>query len=147
MHIESALIDRLGDVGRKLHTARSRNDQIALDLRLWMRAAAAQTLDLLENLQKALVRLGRRGAALSLPGYTHLQRALPVTAGHHMLAYVEMLDRDRGRVQDAARRAISDLLELRPEITVGAVGAWWPISDGRSRDCLLDGLRRAGLRE
>ena len=104
MHIEQALIDRLGDVGRKLHTGRSRNDQISTDLRLWVRDALDRVDARLVELQKAFV--GRCDGDLDviLPGYTHLQRAQPVLAPHYWLAYCEKLERDRGRIRDCRRR-------------------------------------------
>jgi len=104
MHIESVLIDRIGDVGRKLHTARSRNDQVSTDTRLWIRAALDRTDGLLLELQRAFV--GRCEADLDviLPAYTHLQRAQPVLAPHYWLAYVEKFARDRQRIADCRRR-------------------------------------------
>ena len=104
MHIEQALIERLGDVGRKLHTGRSRNDQVATDLRLWIRDALSRIDIRLLELQKAFV--GRCDADIDviLPGYTHLQRAQPVLAPHYWLAYCEKLERDRQRVADCRRR-------------------------------------------
>jgi argininosuccinate lyase len=103
-HIERALIDRLGDVGRKLHTARSRNDQVVTDVKLWTRDAI-DTLDrLLHDLQSALVAAAERERDVVLPGYTHLQRAQPVLAAHYFLAYVEKYQRDRDRLADARKR-------------------------------------------
>jgi argininosuccinate lyase len=104
MHIERALIDRIGDVGRKLHTARSRNDQVSTDLRLWARDAIDEVDRLLEDLQRALV--GRCDADFDviLPGYTHMQRAQAVLAPHYWLAYCEKFARDRGRLADCRRR-------------------------------------------
>jgi argininosuccinate lyase len=104
MHIEQALIERLGDIGRKLHTGRSRNDQVATDLRLWVRDALDRIESRLLDLQKAFV--GRCDADLDviMPGYTHLQRAQPVLAPHYWLAYCEKLDRDRQRVADCRKR-------------------------------------------
>ena len=104
MHVEQALIDRLGDIGRKLHTGRSRNDQVSTDMRLWSRDAIDRLDDLLANLQRAF--LGRCDGDLSviLPAYTHLQRAQPVLAAHVWLAYCEKLQRDRDRLQDCRRR-------------------------------------------
>ena len=104
LHIEHALIERLGDVGRKLHTARSRNDQVATDLRLWQREAI-ETIDArLLDFQRALVSRCERDAGCILPGYTHTQRAQPVLAAHYWLAYCEKLERDRGRLADCLRR-------------------------------------------
>lgn len=103
-HIERALIETLGDVGRKLHTARSRNDQVVTDAKLWVREAI-DTLDArLKDLQKAFVESAEKNLGLVLPGYTHLQRAQPVLAGHYFLAYVEKLQRDRERLSDARKR-------------------------------------------
>jgi argininosuccinate lyase len=104
MHIEQALIERLGDVGRKLHTGRSRNDQVATDLRLWVRDALDRIDARLLELQRAFV--GRCDADFDviMPGYTHLQRAQPVLAPHYWLAYCEKLDRDRQRVADCRKR-------------------------------------------
>jgi len=104
MHIESTLIERLGDVGRKLHTGRSRNDQVATDLRLWVRDAIDRLDVLLVDLQKAFVSRCDRDREVILPAYTHLQRAQPVLAPHYWLAYCEKLERDRGRLADARRR-------------------------------------------
>jgi argininosuccinate lyase len=104
MHIEAALIDRLGDVGRKLHTARSRNDQVATDARLWTRDAIDAIDERLADLQRAFVAAADRHQGLILPGYTHLQRAQPVLAAHYFLAFVEKLGRDRGRLADCRKR-------------------------------------------
>jgi argininosuccinate lyase len=104
MHIERSLIDRLGDVGGKLHTARSRNDQVATDLRLWIRAAIVQIDERLLAVQRALIGRCDRDAGVILPGYTHLQRAQPVLATHYWLAYCEKFERDRQRLADCLRR-------------------------------------------
>jgi len=105
MNIEAVLIRKIGDVGKKLHTARSRNDQVATDMRLWLRDAVQQTQLSIGELQRALVWLAERTEDVVVPGYTHLQRAQPVLFAHHLLAYVEMLDRDANRFDDCARRA------------------------------------------
>jgi argininosuccinate lyase len=104
MVIEAELIRRTGDAGRKLHTGRSRNDQVALDLRLWARDAVDDLRDRLAAVQRAFVGMAERHADLVVPAYTHLQRAQPVLAGHVLLAYVEMLQRDADRLADARRR-------------------------------------------
>src|SRR6185436_16300463 len=104
MNIEAELTRRIGDAGAKLHTARSRNDQIALDLRLYLRDEADAVSELLRDLQRALVELAERNRDIIFPGYTHLQRAQPVSFAHHLLAYVEMLERDLGRVADCRKR-------------------------------------------
>src|SRR5438477_8588939 len=104
MHIEQALIERLGDVGRKLHTGRSRNDQVATDLRLWVRDALDRVDARLLELQQAFVARCDADFDVILPGYTHLQRAQPVLAPHYWLAYCEKLERDRQRLADCRRR-------------------------------------------
>ena len=104
MNIERRLTDLIGPVAGRLHTGRSRNDQIALDMRLYARDVIAHTVVGLRSVQQALVGLAERYFGILMPGYTHLQRAQPVLFGHHMLAYFEMLQRDVGRVQDCARR-------------------------------------------
>ncbi|MGE3809673.1 MAG: argininosuccinate lyase [Gemmataceae bacterium] len=103
-HIERALIERLGDVGRKLHTGRSRNDQIVTDVKLWTRDAIDDIDGKLADLQRALVEAGEQYRELILPGYTHLQRAQPVLAAHYFLAYVEKYQRDRERLADCRQR-------------------------------------------
>jgi argininosuccinate lyase len=105
MHVERALIDRIGDTGRKLHTARSRNDQIATDMRLWVREGIEKIDRPLADLQRAFVGRCDADADVILPAYTHLQRAQPVLAPHYWLAYCEKLQRDRGRLADCRRRA------------------------------------------
>ena len=104
MHIEAALIERLGDVGRKLHTGRSRNDQVATDTKLWVRDAIDRVSEGLRNLQRIWLGFADRHEDLIIPGYTHMQRAQPVLAAHYALAYVEKLQRDRDRLSDCRRR-------------------------------------------
>ncbi len=104
MVIEKALIDRIGEAGAKLHTGRSRNDQVALDLRLWARDAAEDLLDAIADVQRALVALAERQGRVVMSAYTHLQRAQPVLAGHAVLAYAEMLQRDAERLASCRRR-------------------------------------------
>ncbi len=104
MNIEAELTRRIGPAGAKLHTARSRNDQVATDTRLFCREAADLLDQAIRLLQQALLERADRYAATILPGYTHLQRGQPVTVGHHFLAYIEMLERDRGRVRDCRAR-------------------------------------------
>ena len=104
MNIEQALIDRIGDTGRKLHTGRSRNDQVSTDLRLWVREAIDQIDELLANLQRAYLSRCEKDAGVIIPAYTHLQRAQPVLANHVWLAYVEKFARDRERLADCRKR-------------------------------------------
>jgi argininosuccinate lyase len=106
-NIERRLIDLVGQAGKRLHTARSRNDQVATDLRLWLRDAIDEIVDLLRKFQKALIDQADEHAATVMPGFTHLQVAQPVTFGHHLLAYFEMLERDRARLADCRRRVNS----------------------------------------
>jgi argininosuccinate lyase len=103
-HIEHALIEKLGDVGRKLHTGRSRNDQIATDVRLWLRDALDLLDSRLQELQAAFVHAAERHRDVILPGYTHMQRAQPVLAAHYFLAYAEKYQRDRERLADTRKR-------------------------------------------
>ena len=104
MFVEQVLTERLGDVGKKLHTARSRNDQVALDLRMYLRDEIAEIDGLIRGLLAALCRQAEAHKAAIMPGYTHLQRAQPVTFGHHLMAYAMMLLRDLERLADCARR-------------------------------------------
>ena len=104
LNIEKRLTDLVGDAGKRLHTGRSRNDQVATDLRLWLRGELDEILALLKRVQGALVEQAARHAATVMPGFTHLQVAQPVTFGHHLLAYVEMFERDHERFVDARRR-------------------------------------------
>lgn len=103
MNIESALTARV-PAGAKLHTARSRNDQVALDIRMWLRDELVQVVSEIQDLQRALVELAQKNSATIIPGYTHLQRAQPVLLAHHLLAYCEMLERDRTRIEDCFYR-------------------------------------------
>jgi argininosuccinate lyase len=103
MNIEAELTKRV-PAGAKLHTGRSRNDQVALDMRLWLRDEVASALTEVASLQRALVELGERERGVIIPGYTHLQRAQPVYLVHHLLAYVEMLDRDAQRLRESLER-------------------------------------------
>ena len=104
MNIEARLTEMIGEPGRKLHTARSRNDQVATDFRLWLRDAMDRIDELLTGLQKALIDRAEEDYDAVMPGFTHLQAAQPVTLGHHFLAYVEMFGRDRGRLADGRTR-------------------------------------------
>ena len=104
MHIESTLIAALGDEGARLHSARSRNDQVALDIRLYLRDELDFLIDGIRNFQRALLELAAGNPRVIMPGFTHLQHAQVVLFAHHLLAYVEMLDRDAGRLADCRKR-------------------------------------------
>ena len=104
LNVENRLTEIVGEAGKRLHTARSRNDQVATDFRLWVRDQCDQAVEAIRALQRALVDQADAGADWVMPGFTHLQTAQPVTWGHHMLAYVEMLGRDAGRFADARAR-------------------------------------------
>ena len=107
MNIEKALTDRIGLAGKKLHTGRSRNDQVATDVRLYLREEIANIESVLVTLQSNLIDLAKRESTTIMPGFTHLQTAQPITFGHHMLAWNEMLQRDRERLQDCLKRTNS----------------------------------------
>ncbi len=110
MAIENELTARIGDIGGKLHTARSRNDQVALDMRLFMREALSSLLELLRNVQAALVQMAEENLEVIMPGFTHLQHAQPVLFSHHLMAYYEMFSRDFGRLSDCLGR--TDVMPL-----------------------------------
>jgi argininosuccinate lyase len=104
MNIETALTQKIGDVGKKLHTGRSRNDQVATDIRLYLRHEIDEIIQTLNRLIKALANIAQQEAATILPGFTHLQSAQPITFGHHLLAWCEMLLRDKARLQEGRKR-------------------------------------------
>jgi argininosuccinate lyase len=122
MHVESRLADLIGPAAGRLHTARSRNDQVATDFRLWTRASIDAIDAALAAYQQALAQKALEHAATVMPGFTHLQTAQPVTFGHHLLAYVEMAARDRGRFADARKRA-----NLSPLGAAALAGTAFPI--------------------
>jgi argininosuccinate lyase len=136
LNIEVALGDRIGPVGAKLHTGRSRNDQVSTDLRLWTRRAIEQLDAAILGMERALVDLADRERDTVLPGTTHNQPAQPVLFAHHLLAYVEMLERDRARLSDARRR-----LNLSP-LGAGAIaGAGYPLDrEGVAKELGFDGV-------
>ncbi|MFQ5839300.1 MAG: argininosuccinate lyase [Candidatus Methylomirabilales bacterium] len=159
MYIERRLIEKIGQVGGKLHTGRSRNDQVALDLRLYLRHEIRELLVRIAGLQGALIDQGEAHLEVILPGYTHLQRAQPVLLAHHLLAYVEMLGRDRARLEDCLNRVnvlplgsgalagspypidrayLAGLLEF-PQVSANSIDA---VSD---RDFVVEFLAAAGL--
>ena len=104
LNIEKRLTDKIGEAGKKLHTGRSRNDQVATDLRLWLRAITDETIQKIRTLQLSVVQLADKHQKTIMPGFTHLQVAQPVTFGHHLMAYYEMLQRDLTRFEDAKKR-------------------------------------------
>jgi argininosuccinate lyase len=136
MNIERSLIERIGDVGRKLHTGRSRNDQVSTDFRLWIRDAIDTIDGLLTNVQRAFVGRCTHDEGVILPGYTHLQRAQPVLANHYWLAYCEKFQRDRDRLADCRRR-----VNQLPLGTAALAGTTIPID----RQQVADELDFAGL--
>lgn len=104
MFIESELTNRIGDTGKRLHTARSRNDQVATDIKLYLRDEGKEIISLLENLLKVILKKAEENTKTIMPGYTHLQRAQPITFAHHLMAYAEMFKRDISRIKDALNR-------------------------------------------
>jgi len=123
MNIEAAMTDRIGTVGKKLHTGRSRNDQVATDIRLWLRDQIDLIQPLLTRLQQGLIELATSEAETIMPGFTHLQTAQPVTFGHHLLAWNEMLERDFGRLLDCRKR-----LNQSPLGAAALAGTTYPIN-------------------
>lgn len=122
MNIEARLTDRIGAVGKKLHTGRSRNDQVATDIRLFLREEVDLLCDGLTSLQEVLLKLAEREADTIMPGFTHLQTAQPVTFGHHMMAWFEMIERDRQRFIDARKR-----INVLPLGAAALAGTSYPI--------------------
>jgi argininosuccinate lyase len=136
LNIEKRLTEIAGDAGKRLHTARSRNDQVATDIRLWLRERIDVIGDLLADLQRALVDVAERHAATIMPGFTHLQVAQPITFGHHLMAYVEMFARDAGRMADCRQR-----LNRLPLGAAALAGTSYPIDRERvARDLGFDGV-------
>jgi len=141
MNIESALTERIGEAGKKLHTGRSRNDQVATDVRLWLREEIGAIQAELRRFQKALLDLAEREADTIMPGFTHLQTAQPVTFGHHMMAWFEMLERDQGRLQDCNTR-----LNQCPLGAAALAGTTFPIDrEFTARELGFDGPCRNSL--
>ncbi|MDE0334801.1 MAG: argininosuccinate lyase, partial [Defluviicoccus sp.] len=131
MNVEARLTELIGPAAGRLHTARSRNDQVATDLRLWLRDTIDEADAALRGLQATLIDRAEEHAASVMPGLTHLQAAQPITLGHHLLAYVEMLGRDRGRLADARRR-----LNECPLGAAALAGTPYPIDRGRTAAAL-----------
>ena len=141
LNIEKRLTALIGDAGKRLHTGRSRNDQVATDLRLWLRAQIDEALGRVVELQEALLSQAEKHAGLIMPGFTHLQVAQPVTFGHHLLAYVEMLERDRERLADCRRR-----LNRLPLGAAALAGTTFPIDRARvARELGFDGVAQNSI--
>ena len=136
LNIERRLIALVGEAGKRLHTGRSRNDQVATDVRLWLRDEIDLIVSQLDAMLGALAAQAERHAALVMPGFTHLQVAQPVTFGHHLMAYAEMFERDRGRLSDCRRR-----LNLLPLGAAALAGTTFPIDRERvARELGFDGV-------
>lgn len=131
MNIEARLTALIGDAGKKLHTGRSRNDQVATDIRLYLRSAIDEIADELSRLQRGLVTLAEREADTVMPGFTHLQTAQPVSFGHHLLAWNEMLERDHGRLQDCRCR-----MNQCPLGAAALAGTTYPIDRAQTAEAL-----------
>ncbi|NQV83119.1 MAG: argininosuccinate lyase [Rhodospirillales bacterium] len=159
MNVESRLGELIGDAAGRLHTARSRNDQVATDFKLWVRDALGQLDEDLKTLQSILIDRAGEHAATMMPGFTHLQSAQPVTLGHHLLAYVEMLGRDRGRASDCRKRLNESPLgaaalagtsfPIDRHMTAGALGFDAPMANSldavSDRDFVLEYLSNAAI--
>jgi argininosuccinate lyase len=131
LNVEARLTERIGDAGKRLHTGRSRNDQVATDFKLWTRRALDEAHDALEGLQRVLVARAEEHADWVMPGFTHLQTAQPVTLGHHLLAYVEMLERDGARLAAAMANA-----EGCPLGAAALAGTPWPLDRDMTAEAL-----------
>jgi argininosuccinate lyase len=131
MNVEARLTREIGDAGKKLHTGRSRNDQVATDIRLWLRDAIGLVSGELRRLQRGLVDLAEQEHDAIMPGFTHLQSAQPVTFGHHLLAWFEMLERDAGRLDDCVKR-----LNHSPLGAAALAGTSYPIDRFRTAELL-----------
>ncbi len=139
--IEQTLTERIGDAGKRLHTGRSRNDQVALDVRLYLRDECAEVLELINQLIDALEAKGEEYSDAIMPGYTHLQRAQPITFKAHLLAYIEMLKRDLGRVEDARNR-----MNISPLGSGALAGTTYPIDRAMTASLLgFDGFTKSTL--
>ena len=136
MFVEAELTRRIGDVGKRLHTARSRNDQVAVDIRLYLRDEAAEVVDLLKKLLLAITSQAKEHKQTIMPGYTHLQRAQPITFAHHLMAYAMMFTRDITRVEDAVRR-----MNVSPLGSCALAGTTYPTNrEMTAKDLGFDGI-------
>ena len=136
MFVEAELTRRIGDVGKRLHTARSRNDQVAVDIRLYLRDEAAEVVDLLKKLLLAITSQAKEHKQTIMPGYTHLQRAQPITFAHHLMAYAMMFTRDITRVEDAVKR-----MNVSPLGSCALAGTTYPTNrEMTAKDLGFDGI-------
>ena len=131
MHVEDALGDECGDLAKKLHTGRSRNDQVALDIRIFLKTETRQIMDRITRFQQAVVALAQSHLDVVMPGYTHLQRAQPVLFAHHLMAYYEMFKRDKERFADAYKR-----MDAMPLGTAALAGTTYPVDREFTRQVL-----------
>ena len=131
MHIESALGEIVGTVGKKLHTGRSRNDQVALDVRIYLKKETQAIMDSLLDLQKVIVTIAKKDIDVVMPGYTHLQRAQPVLFSHHLMAYYEMFKRDYERFEDSLKR-----IDVMPLGSAALAGTTYPLNRDLTRELL-----------
>lgn len=141
MNIEKILTERIGEVGKKLHTARSRNDQVALDIRLYLRDEIDEVKQLIRELLGTLLDVAEANLDTTMPGYTHLQKAQPITMAHHLMAYVQMFERDSGRFVDCARR-----MNVSPLGSGALAGTTFPIDRlGVAKELDFDGVTENSL--
>jgi len=141
MAVEAELIQRIGEPAKRLHTARSRNDQVALDIRLWCREAIGILQGKIADLQRAFVHMAATQGRHPMPSYTHLQRAQPIVAGHEMLAYAEMLQRDKDRLADCLKR-----INISPLGSGAVAGSTLPINRAKTAQLLaMDGITHNSL--
>jgi argininosuccinate lyase len=141
LNIEARLTQLVGDAGKRLHTGRSRNDQVATDVRLWLRGEIDLIADLLTDLQKALLKIAEQNVEVVMPGFTHLQVAQPVSFGHHMLAYVEMFARDHERMLDVRKR-----VNRLPLGAAALAGTTYPLDrESVARELAMDGVCQNSL--
>ena len=141
MNIETILISRIGDVGKRLHTGRSRNDQVALDIRMYLRDEIDHLSLLVKNLRRAILEIAEKNLATIMPGYTHLQKAQPITLAHHVMAYYEMLRRDGARLEDCRKR-----LNIMPLGSGALAGTTYPLDRASvAEELQFDGITQNSL--
>ena len=141
MNIETILISRIGDVGKRLHTGRSRNDQVALDIRMYLRDEIDHLSLLVKNLRLAILEIAEKNLATIMPGYTHLQKAQPITLAHHVMAYYEMLRRDGERLEDCRKR-----LNIMPLGSGALAGTTYPLDRSSvAKELLFDDITQNSL--